>query len=238
MKLVSQLGLVLLGLHGVRAEDSNDYATTGSSCPGVHIVVARGTGQPPGYDLLLPMVNELLAKYPGSTAESVDYPACGGSPACGGISYGDSARQGTAAVAKTVNAFHAACPKTQLVLMGYSQGMHIMDNALCGGPDPNARITDKTAPVDPSAAAMIKAVVGMGSPRYQHGLPYSYGTCSGHGFDARPVGFTCAYSSKMKSHCDNQDPYCCQGKIEAVHASYVITYGKSALAWIESKLAA
>lgn len=95
--------------------------TTAQSCPSVHIFGARGTGVPPGYDLLLPLVNQLKATYAGATSEAIVYPACGGASSCGGVSYGDSAKQGTAAVATAVNNFHNNCPNTKLVLMGYSQ---------------------------------------------------------------------------------------------------------------------
>lgn len=90
-------------------------------CPPVHILAARGTGVPPGYDLLLPLVEELKSRHPGATSEAIVYPACGGEPSCGGIPYGHSARLGTAAVARAVNDFRAMCPRTKLVLMGYSQ---------------------------------------------------------------------------------------------------------------------
>jgi acetylxylan esterase len=89
------------------------------SCPSVHIFGARGTGVPPGYDLLLPLVNQLKATYAGATSEAIVYPACGGQASCGGIAYGESAKEGTAATA--VNNFQRNCPNTKLVLMGYSQ---------------------------------------------------------------------------------------------------------------------
>ncbi|KAG5922820.1 hypothetical protein E4U42_005239 [Claviceps africana] len=252
MKLLSNLGLLLFTLRGVRSHDS--------SCPDVHIIVARGTGVPPGYDLYLPLVNKLKLIYKGSTSESVDYPACGGGPLCGGLSYGDSARQGTAAVGKTVNDFNAKCPQTKIIMMGYSQGMHIMDNALCGGDDPNAHITNGAPTINSNAACMITAVVGMGNPRYQAGLSDDAGTCTGSGFDARPQGFKCAAANKIVQYCDEGDPYCCPSSITCpfgqmkscddssnpcclglgnlVHGSYVIKYGEKALNFIESKTAA
>lgn len=92
-----------------------------SSCPGVHVFGARETTVGPGYGSSATVVNLVLQAYPGSTAEAIVYPACGGQASCGGIAYGDSARQGTAAVASAVNSFNQRCPDTQLVLVGYSQ---------------------------------------------------------------------------------------------------------------------
>lgn len=96
---------------------------TAQSCPPVHIFGARGTTIPQsnGYDLLLPLVNQLKSTYAGATSEAIVYPACGGQSSCGGVSYSDSAKQGAAAVATAVNNFHNNCPNTKLVLMGYSQ---------------------------------------------------------------------------------------------------------------------
>lgn len=66
-------------------------------------------------------MNLVVRVYPGTTSEAIQYPACGGQSSYDGVSYANSAVQGTAAVAKAVNAFNAKCPNTILVLIGYSQ---------------------------------------------------------------------------------------------------------------------
>jgi acetylxylan esterase len=66
-------------------------------------------------------VNQVKAAYSGAGAEAIVYPACGGQSNCGGISYDNSASQGTAAVVKAVTAYNQKCPSTQIVLIGYSQ---------------------------------------------------------------------------------------------------------------------
>ena len=91
------------------------------SCPKIHIFGARETTAPAGYGTAGTVVNLVLSSYPGSTAEAIVYPACGGQSSCGGKSYGASALEGTGNVAKVVNAFNTKCPDTQLVLVGYSQ---------------------------------------------------------------------------------------------------------------------
>ncbi|KAL2107951.1 hypothetical protein VUR80DRAFT_4446 [Thermomyces stellatus] len=178
----------------------------------------------------------IVSAYPGTTHEAIEYPACGGQASCGGIAYGDSARQGTSAVASQVNSFHQRCPNTQLILVGYSQGGQIMDNALCGGGDPGAGISDTSVPISPSAVNMIKAAIFMGDPRWQYGLAYQVGTCRAGGFDARPSGFVCPNASKVQSYCDAADPYCCNGNSQATHQGYVGVYGQQALDFINSKL--
>ncbi len=95
-------------------------------CPSIHIFGARETTAPAGYGTAGTVVNLILGAYSGSTAEAIVYPACGGQSTCGGIAYGDSARQGTTAVATAVNAFNQRCPSSQIVLVGYSQVCHCL----------------------------------------------------------------------------------------------------------------
>ncbi len=87
------------------------------SCPKIHIFGARETTAPAGYGTAGTVVNLVLGAFPGSTAEAIVYPACGGQSSCGGLSYGASALQGTGNVAKTVNAYNTKCPTTQIVLV-------------------------------------------------------------------------------------------------------------------------
>lgn len=91
------------------------------SCPSIHVFGARETTVSPGYGSAGALVDQIKAAYPGTTSEAITYPACGGQSSCGGIAYGDSARQGTSAVATAVNSLNQRCPSTQIVLVGYSQ---------------------------------------------------------------------------------------------------------------------
>lgn len=91
------------------------------SCPAVHVFGARETTASPGYGSSSTVVNGVLSAYPGSTAEAINYPACGGQSSCGGASYSSSVAQGIAAVASAVNSFNSRCPSTKIVLVGYSQ---------------------------------------------------------------------------------------------------------------------
>lgn len=151
------------------------------ACPGVHVFGARETTVSPGYGTAGTVVNLVLGAYPGSTAEAINYPACGGQSSCGGVSYSSSVQQGTQAVASQVNSFNQQCPQTQLVLVGYSQGGQIIDNAFCGGGDSGQGISNTAVLISSSALQQIKAVIMMGNPRRAPGLSYNVGTCNGSG---------------------------------------------------------
>ncbi|KAI0858208.1 cutinase-domain-containing protein [Xylaria cubensis] len=218
----------IIAAAGVTASPSSEIAER-QSCPGVYIFGARETTAPPGYGTAGGLVNQVLAAYPGSQASAISYPACGGQSTCGGVSYDSSAQQGTTAVISAVNSLNSRCPSTQIVLIGYSQGGQIVDNAMCGG---------SGATLTGNALAAVKVAIFMGDPHNIAGLPYNVGTCTAGGFAARPSGFKCspANSAIIKSYCDAPDPYCCNGNDANAHQQYVTKYGSQALAFIKSKL--
>ncbi|KAJ4355958.1 uncharacterized protein N0V89_003983 [Didymosphaeria variabile] len=201
------------------------------SCPKVYVFGARETTVSPGFGTAGGLVNQVVAAYPGAGSEAIVYPACGGQSSCGGVSYENSASQGTQAVVKAVTSYNQKCPSTQIVLIGYSQGGQIMDNALCGG---------SGATLTGNALAAVKVAIFMGDPHNRAGLPYNVGTCTAQGFAARPAGFTCspASTSIIKSYCDSTDPYCCNGNDANSHQQYVNKYGSQALAFIKTKVTA
>ncbi|KAF7934014.1 uncharacterized protein EAE97_008375 [Botrytis byssoidea] len=210
---------------------------TRAACPEIHVFGARETTAPAGFGTAGVVVDLIRAAHPGATAEAINYPACGGQSSCGGVSYGNSVVAGVAAVAAAVNKYNTDCPSTKLVLVGYSQGGEIMDDAFCGGGDANNGLTNTAIPIQASAINMIKAAIFMGNPRYIYGLSYEVGTCRAHGFAPRPSGFSCPSASKIKSYCDAADPYCCTGSDANTHQGYGTEYGQQALTFVNAQLA-
>lgn len=115
MKVTAAAALSLVGLAAAGP------VVERQSCPKVYVFGARETTVGPGYGTAGGLVNQVVAAYPGTGAEAIVYPACGGQSSCGGASYESSASQGTAAVVKAVTAYNTKCPSTQIVLIGYSQ---------------------------------------------------------------------------------------------------------------------
>lgn len=97
------------------------HAPRQDSCPPIHVFGARETTAPVGMGTAGAIVDAIVQAHSGATSEAIDYPACGGQAECGGVEYGDSVNQGTAAAASAVNAFNEQCPDSQIVLIGYSQ---------------------------------------------------------------------------------------------------------------------
>jgi acetylxylan esterase len=116
-----KVAAVLPLLAGLASSSPLDLEERQASCPKVHVFGARETTVPQGYGTSQGLVNMVTQAYPGSNAEAIVYPACGGQSNCGGVSYENSATQGTAAVVKAVTAYNQKCPDTKIVLIGYSQ---------------------------------------------------------------------------------------------------------------------
>lgn len=152
-----------------------------AQCPQVHIFGARETTAPAGYGTAGQVVNSIISAFPGATSEAIDYPACGGQAQCGGVSYAQSVIDGVQAAANQINTFNSQCPSTFLVLVGYSQGGQIFDDAYCGGGDTNEGLTSTAIPISTAAQAQIKAAIFMGDPRHIPGLSFNVGTCQASG---------------------------------------------------------
>jgi len=236
MQLPTRVLLTILPAFLAASAPTDSLEKRQGSCPGIHVFGARETTVAPGFGSSITVVDDILNGYPGSTAEAIVYPACGGQASCGGDSYSQSVIAGIQAAATAVNNFNAECPETQIALVGYSQGSEIFDAALCGGGDPNQGYTNTAVLFTAAALAQIKVAIFMGDPLFKAGLSYEVGTCEAGGFDARPAGFVCPSASKIKSYCDASDPYCCNGDNAATHQGYGAEYGAQAYAFVQSKL--
>lgn len=166
--------LAVLGM-ALAANAKQAPAQARAACPNVHVFGARETTATPGFGSAGPVVDLILKAFPGATSEAIDYPAAGGD------AYGASVKAGVEAVVAQVDRFVARCPGTALVFMGFAQGGHIMDDAICGGGDPNAGINDTAVPLSAASVKAVKAVILMGDPRHTPGLSFNVGTSTSPG---------------------------------------------------------
>ncbi|KAI0469871.1 cutinase-domain-containing protein [Xylariaceae sp. FL0804] len=223
MKSALVSALAATGAHALSAKRA--------TCPSVYVFGARETTAAAGYGSTAQLVDEIVAAYPGAGSAAISYPACGGQSTCGGDSYSQSVAAGTTAVCSAVSSYAAQCPDTKIVLVGYSQGAEIFDNALCGNGDPNQGLSSTCS----ISSYNIAAAIFMGDPKFKAGATFNVGTCSVGGFDS--ITTTCgSYNSKIKSYCDSSDPYCCNGDDAATHNGYEAEYGSQALAFVQSML--
>ncbi|RUP06839.1 MAG: cutinase family protein [Mycobacterium sp.] len=172
-------------------------------CPDVEVVYARGTGEDglgatgqAFVDALRPRIGtQSMGVY------SVNYPAS--EEWATGV---DGVRDAGA----HVNSMAAACPKTKMVLSGFSQGAAVM------GFVTSARVPDGVdpgtvpKPLDPAVADHVSSVVLFGTPNTR-----------AMEFLGQPqVAIGPLYQAKTLKICAPEDPVCSQGLNFAAHNSY------------------
>ncbi|KAI1422891.1 catalytic core domain of acetyl xylan esterase [Xylaria sp. FL1777] len=196
----------------------------------LHIFGARETTAPPGFGTAATVINLIQGAYPAASTESIIYPAAGGNL------YGASVAAGVRAVAAQTNSYFQKCPNTTLVVVGYSQGAQIVDDAFCGGPDGFSLNTTRET-VSAGVSRKVAAIILMGSPRNIPGRVGNVGNATAGGFAARPPGYQCpAFASIIRSYCDEADLFCAKGNSSATHQSYGQVYGQDALNFVTQKL--
>ncbi|KAI1383408.1 carbohydrate esterase family 5 protein [Hypoxylon trugodes] len=204
--------------------------TRQQNCPEIHIFGARETTALPGFGSASTVVNLVQQANKGATSESIIYPAAGGNV------YSASVTAGVTAVANQTNTFNKMCPGSKIIMVGYSQGAQIVDDAFCGGPDRVSLNTTK-ASISSGVSKMVAAIILMGNPRHVDGLPFNVGNATAGGFAARPAGFKCpAFENIIQAYCDAEDPFCAKGNKTATHQGYGREYGQAALQFVQSKL--
>jgi cutinase len=173
-------------------------------CPDVQVIFARGTDEAPGVgptgqafiDNLRPRVGgKSLDVYP------VNYPA---------TNEWDTGLDGIKDAGFHVEAMARDCPKTKMVLGGYSQGAAVMgfvtSAAVPDGVDP----ATVPKPMDPEVANHVSAVVLFGTPNVR----------AMNFLKEPPVVIGPLYQDKTIKVCATEDPVCSDGMNFAAHDTY------------------
>ncbi|KAH7156442.1 cutinase [Dactylonectria macrodidyma] len=201
---------------------ASDTAPSYGDCPfGIHVIVARASNEPPGAGIMGALANQILGGVPGSTMATLDYPAKF-------EPYIPSQTEGVVNLTKMIKKFAKNCPNTDIILMGYSQGAHVISDVLCGASE-NGFPTTK--PLGTAITNKISAILLMGDPSFLAGQPYNFGSSHGTGIFRREKPEGCKrVDRKMMSICDAGDPFCEAGSDSlAVHMGYVATWGDVAV---------
>lgn len=206
------------------------------TCPpsgAAHIIVARGSDEPPGFGIIGNVSQSVVDLLPGSTQEWLDYPASFDN-------YFPSEADGVVDMKDAVTTFIKDCPGAAVVCMGYSQGAQLIGDALIGQADkfmPSDTNATVNASLPSSALSQIAAVILMGDPARNDSAQTAFhvGNSSNNGLFPRTnsdlfdkYGLT----SKIQSYCDSGDRYCDSGNSSAVHDGYVPEYGAQAAKFV------
>jgi cutinase len=167
-------------------------------CPDVQVVFARGTFEPPGLGGTgQSFVDSLRAQLPGKSVDvyPVNYPAT--------LDFSRAA-DGVIDARNKVQAVADACPKTKVVLGGYSQGAAVMAYITTDTLPPDFELPPGiTGPMPKSVASHVAAVTLFGKP--SSGFLQMFDT------GAPPITIGSEYSAKALDLCVPNDPICAPG---------------------------
>ncbi|KAF1991070.1 carbohydrate esterase family 5 protein, partial [Aulographum hederae CBS 113979] len=196
-------------------------------CAPAHIIVARGSNEPQGPGVIGSLANMTMRDAPGTSMESIVWPATIDN-------YANSSSEGTAATTAALSAKVLQCPQTKIIMMGYSQGAHVIGDSLCGG----GLVGLPTPPVDPAISANVVAIVQYGDPRHLPNMPYDIGTSIKTGLFPRNLATqSCSrFAPLLRSFCDTGDPFCDQGTAIEVHRRYAREYNAQAREFVAAML--
>ncbi|KAK4631028.1 Acetylxylan esterase [Fulvia fulva] len=239
--MLRSLLLLSLGLLSTAQFTNNPISNaTSSDCPtenGAHIIVARASVEALGYGIIGQVKDNVLKQVPGSTAEFVVYPATLND-------YFNSETDGVVGMRKLIDAYVAKCANAPLVLMGYSQGAQVTADSLVGQQvaafPPNSTVSQ---PLPDSTLERVAAAVIMGDPTSNLTESFHVGNATKNGIFPRKnvANFEATgLASRMKSYCDEGDPYCASGKFSeiSVHLRYVQEYGAEATQFVVDQIKA
>ncbi|SON58545.1 putative cutinase [Mycobacterium simulans] len=173
------------------------------ACADVEVVFARGTGEPPGVgETGEAFVNSLRSKIgPKSmVVYAVDYPATTDFP---------TAIDGVNNAGMHIEQTAANCPKTKMVLGGFSQGAAVM-GYVTSAAIPDGAPEDAPRPMPAEVADHVAAITLFGTPSAQ--FINSIG--------APPLIIGPLYAAKTTQLCSAGDPVCSNGGDWAAHNAY------------------
>lgn len=188
------LGVLVATAWGLLSAPLGVPAAAADPCSDVEVVFARGTHQAPGLgNVGEAFVDSLTAKLSGRSVGvyAVEYPA--------NDDYHGSSSAGSNDASAHIQGTVASCPKTRIVLGGYSQGATVIDLA--------------TVQMPASVADHVAAVALFGEP--------SSGFSSMlYGGQPLPT-ISPLYTAKTISLCAPDDPICTGGGNIMAHVSYI-----------------
>ncbi|MDT5401552.1 MAG: cutinase [Mycobacterium sp.] len=186
-------------------------AAAAEPCPDVQVVFARGTFEPPGVGVTgQAFVDALRADLPNKSVDvyAVNYPAS--------LDFARAA-DGVADARNKVQDVANKCPKTKMVLSGYSQGAAVMAYITTDNVPPNFELpAGITGPMPKSIAGHVAAVTLFGKP--------STGFLNMLDTNAPPITIGREYGGKALDLCADNDPVCSVGGggDPAAHGMYAV----------------
>ena len=213
--------------------DSDADVTTqaATACVDVAIITARASNESPGEGITGALATQII----NSSAQrikraSVDYPATLNN-------YNNSSRQGITALTAQLTDEVQSCPNEKIVLLGYSQGAHVVLDVLGGGQ--GGSLGTAIPPIASSISSHVTAVATFGDPRHVPNQAFDLGTSRRNGLFPRSstqLGVLGGFASRTEAFCDANDQFCDSGFSLNVHLTYLNRYQNQAAQFVLGKI--
>ena len=174
-------------------------------CPDVEVVFARGTSEPPGIGRIGQSFVDTLRSHGGGKSVGVypvDYPATTDFP---------RAVDGISDAGAHVEHMAVSCPRTKMVLGGYSQGAAVMGFVTESAVPDGVHLVQALQPMPTEVSNHVAAVALFGKPSSQFMSI----------INEPPVTIGPPYAAKTIELCVPGDPVCSDAGNPAAHRQYV-----------------
>jgi len=193
-------------------------------CAAVSIITARASTEAAGEGITGALAQAIQQDSTQTVSRaSVNYPATPNN-------YASSSLQGINALKAQLTNLVNSCPDTKVVLLGYSQGAHVVGDVLGGGQ--GGSLGTATAPIAANIAGHVTAAATFGDPRHvTNGPNFNQGTSRANGQFPRSstqVNRLNAFSPRVRAWCDANDTFCSSGTSMQVHLTYLNRYQNDA----------
>jgi hypothetical protein len=218
------------------AGDADDSATEAAdqpatTCVDVAIITARASTEAPGEGITGALVTQIInSSTQNISRASVNYPATL-------TNYNSSSLQGINALKSQLTTEVQNCPNEKIVLLGYSQGAHVVLDVLGGGQ--GGSLGTATAPVASNISSHVTAVATFGDPRHVTGQAFDLGTSTTNGLFPRSSTQLTAlkgFAPRIEAFCDANDEFCSSGNSLNVHLTYLNRYQTQAANFVLGKI--
>ncbi|HEX3482490.1 MAG TPA: cutinase family protein [Kofleriaceae bacterium] len=221
-------GACLAGEPDPETEAADQPATT---CADVAIITARASTEAAGEGITGALVTQIINTSTQNVSRaSVNYPATLNN-------YNNSSLQGINALKSQLTTEVTNCPNEKIVLLGYSQGAHVVLDVLGGGQ--GGSLGTATPPVASNISSHVTVVATFGDPRHVTNQAFDLGTSTRNGRfprSATQLQVLSGFASRIAAWCDANDTFCASGNSTQVHLTYLNRYQTTAASFVLGKI--
>lgn len=202
-----------------------------AACTPVHIITARASGEAPGEGITGALASQIIRQSDQQISRAnVNYPATLNN-------YANSSGQGVAALKAQLTAQVQACPDQKIVLLGYSQGAHVILDAVGGGG--GGSLGTATPPLPANISSHVVAFASFGDPRHVINQPFDLGSSRRNGLfprNAQQLQVLQGFADKIQAYCDRNDTFCDSGFSINTHLTYLNRFQDDAAEFVLGKI--